>query len=156
MKVNISFTLRNPSGFLRLPKNYSVVLEVLRAAGHGVHLSANDIFLRARERQPKLGFSTVHRALARLHRASLILKIDVPGTDAVVYETAAPPHAHFWCEECSEISDIDYVLPKRVLRELAERGGVEIHGEALSLIGRCRKCMPRRARGRRGSASSKL
>jgi Fe2+ or Zn2+ uptake regulation protein len=152
VKVNIDFTLREgskllpgpPAKALKLPANYRLVWDVLREAGPGTHLTANEIFVRARERRPRIGFSTVHRGLARLRRLGLALKIDLPGADAASYESVAPAHAHFWCGACGAIRDVDYRLPKRVVRELAARDGVEIDGESLTLTGRCRSCAPKR------------
>ena len=93
-----------------LPSNYQTLLEVIEAAGHGKHLTAHEVWIRARERQPRIGFATVHRGLARLHETGAVLKIDVPGGGGAVYEPAASTHAHFRCRSCGATSRLDSIL----------------------------------------------
>ncbi|HTW85152.1 MAG TPA: transcriptional repressor [Candidatus Sulfotelmatobacter sp.] len=123
-----------------LAPNYRTLLEVVEEAGHGNHLTAQEIWLRARARQPRIGFATVHRGLARLHEQGAVMKIDVPGEASAVYEPAAPPHAHFRCATCGTIADLDFAVPAATRRALAERYGVAIEDEAVTFTGRCSTC----------------
>jgi Fe2+ or Zn2+ uptake regulation protein len=124
-----------------LPQNYRTVLDVVEQAGPGTHLTAQEIWVRARSRAPRLGFATVHRALARLHALGTVMKIGVPGEASAVYEPAASAHAHFRCSGCGDISDFDYTVPARARRELAERHGVAIEHETVTFAGRCARCV---------------
>lgn len=126
----------------RLPRNHWTVLTAIREAGNGTHLTAQDVFLRARAAQPKLGFATVHRALARLHELGLVLKLDVPGAASAVYEPATSPHAHFRCTRCGSIDDVDFAVPPDLLAQLADRHRIEIEAEATTFAGRCAGCRP--------------
>jgi Fur family ferric uptake transcriptional regulator len=123
-----------------LPPNYRTVLDVLDRAGPGSHLTAHEIWGRAREVQPRIGFATVHRALIRLHGRRAVMKVDVPGGASTVYEIAANAHAHFRCSACGAIADIDYALPAKALRELAGRHGVAIECSEVTFTGRCAAC----------------
>ena len=123
-----------------LPPNYRTVLDVVEEAGPGSHLTAQQIWVRARARQPRIGFATVHRGLIRLHELGAVMKIDVQGEASAVYEPAASPHAHFRCTICGSIADLDYAVPPRTLRALAERHGVTIEREAITFTGRCAAC----------------
>ena len=125
---------------VNLPPNYRTVHGVVEQAGAGSHLTAHEVWSRARALQPRIGFATVHRALARLHEAGSVMKIDVPGEASAVYEPAARPHAHFRCSVCGAIADFDYAVPARTLRALAERHGVAIEREAVTFSGRCAGC----------------
>jgi Fe2+ or Zn2+ uptake regulation protein len=120
-----------------LPPNYRTVLDVVEQAGPGSHLTANEIWLRARGRQPRIGFATVHRALIRLHEGGAVMKVDVPGAASTIYEPAASSHAHFRCTVCGAISDVDYAVPRATIRELARRHGVAIDVEEVTFTGRC-------------------
>ena len=128
------------SSIAALPPNYRTVLEVVEEAGPGGHLTAQQIWLRARARAPRIGFATVHRALGRLHELSAVMKIDVPGEPSAVYEPAAEPHAHFRCTGCGAITDVDYVVPPRTRREVAQRHGVAIEHDVVVFTGRCARC----------------
>ncbi len=120
-----------------LPPNYRIVLDVVEHAGPGSHLTAHEIWLRARGTQPRIGFATVHRALIRLHEGGAVMKVDVPGGASTIYEPAAGPHAHFRCTVCGAVSDIDYAVPRATLRELGRRHGVAIDFEDVTFTGRC-------------------
>ena len=124
-----------------LPPNYRTVLEVVEQAGPGSHLTAQEIWVRARELQPRIGFATVHRGLGRLHEIGAVMKIDVTGEASSVYEPATSAHAHFRCTGCGEIGDLDYTVPAQTRRELARRHGVRIEHEAVTFSGRCRSCL---------------
>jgi Fe2+ or Zn2+ uptake regulation protein len=123
-----------------LPPNYRTVLEVVDAAGPGSHLTAQEIWVRARALQPRIGFATVHRGLIRLHQLGAVMKIDVPGAASAVYEPAARPHAHFRCAACGAIDDLDYAVPPQALHALAERYGIAIERETVTFTGRCAAC----------------
>jgi Fe2+ or Zn2+ uptake regulation protein len=125
---------------LGLPPNYRTVLDVVEEAGPGSHVTAQEIWMRARALQPRIGFATVHRGLIRLHELGAVMKIDVPGEASAVYEPAASPHAHFRCDDCGAISDLEYAVPAQTVRRLAERHGVAIEGEAVTFTGRCASC----------------
>jgi Fe2+ or Zn2+ uptake regulation protein len=116
------------------------VLDVVEQAGPGSHLTAQDIWVRARALAPRIGFATVHRGLIRLHELGAVMKIDVPGEASAVYEPAASPHAHFRCTGCGAIADLDYAVPAETVRELALRHGVAIEREAVTFTGRCAGC----------------
>lgn len=124
-----------------LPPNYRTVLEVVERAGPGSHLTAQEIWIRARELQPRIGFATVHRGLGRLHELRAVMKIDVTGEASAVYEPVTSPHAHFRCTACGEIDDLDYAVPAQTRRELARRHGVRIEHEAVTFTGLCRSCL---------------
>ncbi len=123
-----------------LPPNYRTVLDVVEEAGPGSHLTAQQIWVRARARQARIGFATVHRGLIRLHELGAVLKIDVPGEASAVYEPAASPHAHFRCVGCGVLSDLDFAVPAQTVRELAERNEVRIDHETVTFTGRCKRC----------------
>ena len=123
-----------------LPPNYRTVLGVVEEAGPGSHVTAQEIWVRARALQPRIGFATVHRGLTRLHELGAVMKIDVPGADSAVYEPAARPHAHFRCTGCGAITDLEYAVPAHTVRRLAEHHRVAIEGEAVTFTGRCANC----------------
>lgn len=123
-----------------LPPNYRTVLDVVERAGAGSHLTAQDVWIRARALQPRIGFATVHRGLARLHELGAVMKIDIAGEASAVYEPAASPHAHFRCTACGAIDDFDYAVPAETRQALAQRHGVAIAHETVTFSGRCKNC----------------
>lgn len=123
-----------------MTKNHRLVLEVVRERGCGTHLSMNAVHSLARERQPRIGFTTVYRALARLRDEGLVSEIRLPGAEAAYFEPAGPNHAHFLCSVCGAISDVAYALPAGTTDEIARREGIQIRDLRLSFHGTCRAC----------------
>ncbi|MBV9104370.1 MAG: transcriptional repressor [Candidatus Eremiobacteraeota bacterium] len=124
----------------RLPDNYQLIYDVIREAGAGVHLTTNDLYLRASSRRPGIGISTVYRGVQRLRDLGLIDEILLPGADSAVYEPTASPHAHFRCTKCGSLSDVAYELPQRTITELSKRTGAHISEATVTLHGLCQGC----------------
>ncbi len=123
-----------------MTKNHRLVLEVVREHGHGTHLSMSDVHTFARERQSRIGFTTVYRALARLRNEGLVSEIRLPGADAAYFEPAGPAHAHFLCSRCGAVRDVAYDLPASITDEIAVREGLDIRDVSLSFHGICAAC----------------
>ena len=123
-----------------LPKNYALLYDIVRGAGHGVHFTMNELFAHAKRRQPRIGFSTVYRGVQRLRDAGCIDEIELPGNDGAVYELKGTPHAHFRCELCGRVQDVAFALSARTLGAIAESTGAQIAHTSVALSGRCRSC----------------
>jgi Fur family ferric uptake transcriptional regulator len=124
----------------QLPANYRLILDVVGEFGAGRHASAQDVFLRARERQPRIGFTTVHRGLARLHELGYVLKLDISGEGSAMYEPATEPHSHFRCTACGTVADVDFACDPKTRARLEGRHGVAIRSESITFTGLCRSC----------------
>jgi Fe2+ or Zn2+ uptake regulation protein len=124
----------------QLPANYRLILDVVNEFGTGRHASAQDVFLRARERRPGIGFTTVHRGLARLHELGYVLKLEITGEASAMYEPATAAHAHFRCTACGAVADIDYACDAPTRAALEARHGLVIRNESMTFTGLCRSC----------------
>lgn len=123
-----------------LAKNYRLVRDIVLEHGRGVHLTMNDVYDLARRRKRGIGFTTVYRALSRLRDLGFVSEIALPGAGSAYYEAMGEAHAHFLCDACGRIEDVDYVTPKRSVGLLARRYGVEVREALVSFHGRCRSC----------------
>jgi len=131
----------SPAGH-RLPKNHRLVNDVVREHGHGRHLTTADVHALARLHQPRIGFTTVYRALNRLSRLGLVSEVRVPGADMTYYETPVDPHAHFRCETCGRIDDLDYRLPGGDVERIALSHGIDVREAVVTISGLCAACRP--------------
>jgi Fe2+ or Zn2+ uptake regulation protein len=123
-----------------LPANYRVVLDVVNEYGGGRHATANDVYVRARELRPGIGFTTVHRGLTRLYQLGLVLKLDISGEDSAMYEPATTAHAHFRCTVCGAVKDVDFAADRAALAALEARHGLAIASESITFTGTCAGC----------------
>ena len=128
-----------------LTKNYRLVYEIVREQVRGTHLAPADVFALAKTRQKGIGFTTVYRALARLRELGLVSEISLPGAQSAYFEPAWPAHAHFRCDACGGIKDVDYSLSREVVDGLARKHRLNVHDVSISLQGTCRQCTDRGA-----------
>ena len=134
--------------FERMPdltKNYRLVYEIVREQARGTHLAPADVFALAKTRHKGIGFTTVYRALARLCDLGLVSEISLPGAQSAYYERAWPAHAHFRCDACGDIKDIDYALAPKLVEELARKNRLNVQDVSISLHGTCAQCTDRAA-----------
>lgn len=124
----------------RLPANYQLVYDVVRAQDPGIHAPAGDIYSRARALKSTLGYSTVYRALDRLCRMGLVLELHLPGMGAALYEQARPGHAHFVCRACGRIEDVDCDVPAEAIHSFVKGRDGEVEEIILTVHGRCMAC----------------
>ena len=129
-----------PSPSKRLPANYQLVYDVVRAQAPGLHAPAGDIFTRAKAVKASLGYSTVYRALDRLCRMGLVLELHLPGMHATLYEQARPGHAHFVCLGCGRIEDVDCDVPSDAIQSCVHARAGEVEDIILTVHGRCSAC----------------
>jgi Fe2+ or Zn2+ uptake regulation protein len=127
----------------QLPANYRVILDVVNEYGAGRHATAQEVFLRTRELRPGIGFTTVHRGLARLHELGYVLKLDITGEGSAMYEPATEAHAHFRCTACGAVTDVDFASDAATRAELEARHGLAIRSESITFTGLCRTCSSR-------------
>lgn len=122
-----------------------MVYGIVQEHGAGRHFTAAQVLTEAKSRQPGIGETTVYRALGRLCELGLLAEISIPGSDSALYELSSAAHAHFHCEQCGSVRDIDYVLSPDVVQSLALRHDADIAHVQLSLHGRCAACKDRGA-----------
>jgi Fe2+ or Zn2+ uptake regulation protein len=127
----------------RLTRQRRLIWDVV-AAEPDVHLSAQDVTDRVRERAPGVTASTVYRTLDVLVEAGLVLRTDL-GEERVYYEPAYEHHHHHLvCERCGAVRHVH----DDVLGDLAARveatSGYALAAREVTLFGTCPDC---RARG---------
>lgn len=116
-------------------------LLVLQALGSGGHLSADQILAQARERNPSINSSTVHRALDALVAAGVARRTYL-GPDRSYFEIArGHRHHHAVCERCGAVAHLhDAALQPLSATLEAETGFVLSPEGEITLPGLCRDC----------------
>lgn len=98
------------------------------------HLSAEEVFQRARVTLPELSRATVYNALGELAEAGLLGVVEGPGPRQ--FDANVSAHHHFRCRSCHGLHDIE---PQKVELALHEQGFQVEHAHVL-LEGLCPKC----------------
>ena len=122
------------SGFT---KQREAVLRVIRASDE--HLTANEVFEKARRVLPGISFATVYNSLRYLKDESLIGEVRF-GKDATRYDRKLTRHDHAICSRCGKLVDLELHIPKKLVDEAASLSKFEPESIELTLHGLCPKC----------------
>ncbi|HIX31144.1 MAG TPA: transcriptional repressor [Firmicutes bacterium] len=103
-----------------------------------VHPSAEWIYAQLKPEHPDLSLGTVYRNLALFRESGEVVCVaTVRGADRL--DACTEPHAHFICEQCGAVLDVD--VPQDDLRsDLETRYGVRVRRSELLFRGVCSAC----------------
>ncbi len=131
----------NVSG-LRVTNQRALILDIVRH-GQG-HLDADEVYRRAREKQPRLSLSTVYRTLRLLKKLGLIEECHFDESHHH-YEVKPPAeHHHLVCLSCGRVIEFHYPLSRYVKRSVAEAKDFDIIETEVRMTGYCSKCRQNR------------
>ena len=123
--------------------NYSRQRElILKEIRHTrTHPTAEEIYQKVNQKDPKISKSTVYRNINILVEQKAIIKITVPeGPDRFDY--LHQPHHHAICEECGKVFDFEYSFPmKKLTKTIQEQTGVIVNQDGITIHGICTQCI---------------
>lgn len=103
------------------------------------HLTADTIYADLKKDNPELSLGTVYRNLTKLTEIGAIKKVSLPN-QVDKFDKNLDPHAHFICDECGSITDINIPGVDSFLDKVSEQEGISIRKYDLTLNGTCKKC----------------
>jgi Fe2+ or Zn2+ uptake regulation protein len=119
---------------LRVTPQRRAIWHVVAEAGDG-HLSAEEVFRRARARLPELSRATVYNALGEFVATGLLAPLEGPGPRR--YDANLAPHHHFRCRRCRRLYDVD---PAGVEGLRLRERGFRVERAHVLLEGACPAC----------------
>ena len=122
---------------LGLTKQREVVLQVIRDEKE--HLTANDVFDKAKQLLPSISFATVYNSLRYLKEAGLIAEISF-GNGASRFDSMTSRHDHAICTKCGKLVDMEIELPPEIISFAAEFSQFQLESLELTLRGICPDC----------------
>lgn len=111
----------------------------------GGHMTAEQIFLWVKRREPGIVLATVYNNLNRLCQEGVIRRISIPGQPDR-YDKTAAPHDHLICDRCGQLADV--VFPD-FLRELETKLHIHLNSYELNIHYICPDCQQKAAAGAR-------
>jgi Fe2+ or Zn2+ uptake regulation protein len=110
------------------------------------HLTADEVFRRARRELPELSRATVYNTLAALVDVELLMAVESRGI--VLYDpNTDPSHHHFRCQSCDLLYDV-HLEGLEDLRLSGEHGFL-VYQTTVLLEGLCPACSARQSARRR-------
>lgn len=125
------------TGSLGITKQRQAVLKVIRDSQE--HLTANQVFDKARDFLPGISFATVYNSLRYLKQEGLIGEVRF-GTDASRYDRTLTRHDHAVCNGCGKLIDIDLPIPDDLLKKGERLSKFKADSIEVVLRGRCPEC----------------
>ncbi len=116
-----------------------LLFEVMQ--GHGGHLDADELYLLAKEREPRLSLSTVYRTLSLLKELDLIEELHFD-EEHHHYEVKGgeTEHHHLICLNCGEIIEFESPFIDKIKAQVAQDQNFRITGAHIDLKGYCQGC----------------
>ena len=122
----------------RFTHQRALIMDIIRQ-GRG-HLDADEIFLRAREIEPRLSLSTVYRTLQMLKELDIVDELHF-GENHHHYEVKpTQEHHHLVCLGCGRVIEFDYPLSRYLKREVAALKDLDIDETEIRVAGYCKQC----------------
>lgn len=128
------------SGLRVTPQRRAVLSAFGSEAGH---LTAEEVFVRARRDLPELARATVYNALAAFVEVGLLRAVESRG--AVLYDpNPDPTHHHFRCRSCDRLYDVHVAGVEGL--SIPDDKEFVVDSKAVLLGGLCPLCAPEVAR----------
>lgn len=124
----------------RLTQQRKAVLEVMKE-NKGQHLTAEEVFLAARNKMSNIGIATVYRCLESLSNMEILYKTSFD-EGKYRYELADQEihrHHHIICPNCGKITEVEGDLLNNLERYLEEQG-YEVIDHHLKIYAYCPDC----------------
>lgn len=123
---------------LRATNQRSLILEIIRQ-GKG-HQDADEIYRRARQKEPRLSLSTVYRNLLKFKRQGLVEELHFDENHHHYEVKASAEHHHLKCLGCGRVIEFDYPLSDHITANVAQAKGFKVTEAEVNLSGYCARC----------------
>lgn len=125
-------------GGLRATNQRALLLEIIRR-GEG-HLDADEIYRRAREKQPRISLSTVYRSLQAFKKLGLVEEVRFDETHHHYEVKPSSEHYHLVCVGCGRVIEFYYPIARYIKRNVAEAKEFKITSTEIRIMGYCSRC----------------
>lgn len=122
---------------LGLTKQRKVVLQVIRNSDE--HLTANQIFEKAKQILPSISFATVYNSLRYLKGKKHIVDKKI-GNSAARFDRITSRHDHALCVKCDKLIDIELELSAELVKAAVDYSKFKPESIEVILRGLCPEC----------------
>ncbi len=122
----------------RVTNQRALIMEIIRR-GEG-HLDADEIYRRARGKEPRLSLSTVYRTLLMLKKLGLVEELHFDEEHHHYELKPSAEHHHLICLGCGRVIEFHYPLSRYIKRSVPEAKGFDIAETEVRMSGYCSKC----------------
>ncbi len=120
-----------------LTSQRAAVYEYLSRVAH--HPTAEEIFLRIKDKLPRISLATVYKNLEALAACGAITKLSY-GDAAARYDIRTDRHYHTRCLRCGRIWDLEADAGPALSERIKPQAGFKVEDYRLEITGYCRDC----------------
>ncbi|HHV07143.1 MAG TPA: transcriptional repressor [Firmicutes bacterium] len=127
---------------IRLTRRRKAILRALAQEPEN-HLSAEDIYLKIKQDDDKIGLATVYRTLDLFAQANIIHTVDFGDgcrRFELVSDTTPHYHHHLLCLSCKNITEFAQDLLEDLEHQIEDSTGFCITNHSLRFYGYCHDC----------------
>ncbi len=118
---------------------------IMKIIGQGAgHLDADEIYRRARKKEPRLSLSTVYRTLHVLKKLGLVEELHFDEEHHHYEVKPSAEHHHLICLGCGRVVEFYYALSRYVKGNIPEARDFDIIETEVRMTGYCSQCHQRR------------
>ena len=130
------------AGGIKITSQRVLILEIIRK-GQG-HLDADEIYRRARVKQPRISLSTVYRTLKALKEPGLIDELHLDDNRHRYEVKSSSKHHHMVCLGCGNVIEFEYPVAQHIASDVPEARDFDIVDTEIRMTGYCRQCRQQR------------
>ncbi|MFC1964088.1 Fur family transcriptional regulator [Chloroflexota bacterium] len=121
---------------MRNTRQRALILDIIRRG----HLDADEIYLMARQENPRISLSTVYRTLQKLKNMGVIDEHRFDEAHHHYELKSDNEHHHLVCLGCSKIIEFQHPITKYINQHVAAARGFQIATTEVKVSGYCRDC----------------
>ena len=125
----------------RVTAQRTLLLELLRQSDE--HLDADELYLRAREKHPRISLSTVYRNLQLFKKLGLIEEHHFAEEHHHYEVKPMTEHQHLLCLNCGKIVEFACPLSQKFKKDIGRQYDFDISGVEVRMTGLCSRCRKR-------------
>ena len=138
--IKTEHRILNKAG-IRVTNQRTLIMDIIKE-GHG-HLDADEIYLRARKKEPRLSLSTVYRTLHVLKKLDLVDELHFDETHHRYEAKPSLEHHHLVCLGCGKIIEFECPMSQQMKDEVSREKGFEVINTEVQMTGYCSECQKR-------------
>lgn len=127
---------------MRVTNQRALIMEIIRR-GQG-HLDADEIYLQARAKEPRISLSTVYRALQMFKKTGLVEELHFDDAHHHYEVKPSTEHHHLKCLGCGRVIEFQYPLSRYIKKQVPEARDFNITETEVRMTGYCSECRQKR------------
>jgi Fur family ferric uptake transcriptional regulator len=116
----------------------TLLLELLRRSSG--HVDADELYRRARKKNPRISLSTVYRNLQLFKKLELVDERHFDEEHHHYEVKSGEEHQHLLCICCGKVVEFDYPASRKFKKDVGQKYDFHITGVEIHMTGLCSDC----------------